>query len=192
LQEEKCRLSNIDFSLINKRFGKLLVVELIKTSDSKYRFLCKCDCGNTRIIKGSYLTTGHYTNCGCSKHAPRVDNKEAILRRMFTAYKRNAGYKQFEFNLSETEFIHFTSLPCYYCGEIDSREQDNTHGRKVGKFKDHYKVEEINGVDRIDSSKGYFIGNVVPCCSMCNRMKCNFTTECFFDKIEKIYNRHVK
>lgn len=32
------------------------------------------------------------------------------------------------------------------------------------------------GLDRIDNSKGYEIGNVLPCCTSCNRMRNNFLT----------------
>lgn len=48
-----------------QRFGRLLVVE--KTGDSKRRkgfiWLCRCDCGNTKLIVSGYLRTTR--SCGC-------------------------------------------------------------------------------------------------------------------------------
>ena len=42
----------------------------------------------------------------------------------------------------------------------------------------HYRNHPLGvsngvGLDRIDNSKGYVIGNVVPCCGNCNRIKCH-------------------
>lgn len=49
---------------------------------------------------------------------------------------------------------------------------------------------DSSGLDRVDSSLGYFKGNVVPCCVMCNLMKLNYNVDCFHDKIRKIVNFH--
>lgn len=46
----------------------------------------------------------------------------------------------------------------------------------------------VNGIDRIDSSEGYTLTNVIPCCTKCNRMKLNYTTRDFIDHISKIYH----
>ena len=42
----------------------------------------------------------------------------------------------------------------------------------------------INGIDRINSDKGYTIDNCVPCCAQCNHMKLDYTTEEFLTKIK--------
>jgi hypothetical protein len=44
-----------------------------------------------------------------------------------------------------------------------------------------------NGIDRIDSSRGYTPENTVPCCSTCNLMKSDSTHEAFLAHIEAIY-----
>lgn len=50
--------------LTNKRFGKLIVLEMIKIKGKSY-CLCKCDCDNTKKIYASSLTRGATTSCGC-------------------------------------------------------------------------------------------------------------------------------
>ena len=57
---------------------------------------------------------------------------------------------------------------------------------KTISYKDKYEL--VNGIDRLDSSKGYTINNCVPCCSKCNLMKSNFKKEDFLQHISKIYN----
>lgn len=48
--------------------------------------------------------------------------------------------------------------------------------------------QPLNGIDRIDSSKGYTIDNCVSCCPLCNQMKSNIDQNMFLTQIEKIYN----
>ncbi len=54
----------IDIS--SKRFGRLVV--LSRDESQKYRhprWICKCDCGNEKIIRGNDLHTGKIKSCGC-------------------------------------------------------------------------------------------------------------------------------
>ena len=62
----ECR--GVKKNIAGKRFGKLTV---IKESDYKSPhhlntyWECKCDCGNTTIVNGSYLRIGMTQSCGC-------------------------------------------------------------------------------------------------------------------------------
>lgn len=60
--------------LIGQRFGKLVVIERAEnTKECRAQWLCKCDCGKTKIIKGKYLLNGDTKSCGCIKHAePKI------------------------------------------------------------------------------------------------------------------------
>lgn len=49
-----------------------------------------------------------------------------------------------------------------------------------------------NGLDRIDSSKGHTLDNVVTCCATCNYMKRSMTHDEFIDHIDKVYNHTSK
>lgn len=58
--------------LTNRKFGKLTVISraenYISPSGKKYSmWLCKCDCGNTKIFRGDALKSGKRTDCGCQK-----------------------------------------------------------------------------------------------------------------------------
>jgi hypothetical protein len=55
---------------------------------------------------------------------------------------------------------------------------------------DLYKRYIYNGVDRVDSSKGYVKENVVPCCKWCNIAKGNKSAAEFKEHIFKMY-RHM-
>lgn len=50
-----------------QRFGKLTVIERAGSAptDGKPIWLCKCDCGNEKIVRGACLKSGGVKSCGC-------------------------------------------------------------------------------------------------------------------------------
>ena len=53
--------------LVGQKFGRLLVIAKSEPLHGHVRWLCKCDCGNERIVHGSSLKSGNTTSCGCYK-----------------------------------------------------------------------------------------------------------------------------
>lgn len=88
--------------------------------------------------------------------AYRADNPEkekAHKRTIISRYgscKRSAKRRSISFDITLEQYKALIANPCYYSG--------------------HALPETGGGLDRIDSSKGYIIGNVVPCCSRCNNI----------------------
>lgn len=61
-------MSRIAIDLTNQTFGDLTVLQRAgSSSDKKALWLCKCTCGNTRIVLGKQLRSGAITNCGCKR-----------------------------------------------------------------------------------------------------------------------------
>ena len=52
-------------NMVGKKFGKLTVVEMSDKQGIYYRYLCKCDCGNAKILRGASLRNGLTKSCGC-------------------------------------------------------------------------------------------------------------------------------
>lgn len=58
--------------LTGMRFGKLTVLEICgKSSDGRITWLCKCDCGNEKVIRGHDLKNGSSKSCGCVRSGGR-------------------------------------------------------------------------------------------------------------------------
>lgn len=153
--------------LTGRRFGKLTVVGLERRKNNSnqkkenWYWRCVCDCGDTCYRSSPSLIKS--INASCPRCARISTTSKTTLpnglsrwHRMMRVYKKNANKCGRVFELSEDEFIATASKPCAYCGALPSMSS--------------YKIV-CNGIDRIDSSKGYIIGNVTPCCKWCNKAK---------------------
>ena len=55
-------------SLVGHTFGRLEVIQLaFSKPNHNSSWLCKCDCGNSVVVVGHALRTGHTKSCGCLK-----------------------------------------------------------------------------------------------------------------------------
>lgn len=172
---------HIDPSLfIGKRYGKLTVIAMGKVPLGKKRrlWLCHCDCGKDIWIPLCRCTRKVIKSCGCSRYRPPG---ETGLRRIFNVYRTDAKKRDKKnFKITFEEFKTITSKNCHYCGTPPSHKivEKNRNGTIA--------VFYNNGVDRIDSSKGYTPDNIVPCCTLCNMIKWTLSKEAFLNHIKKI------
>lgn len=172
-------------NFVGEKFNKLTAIKKIK-KNGRCWYLCKCDCGNEKVIAGWRLKSGYTKSCGCiARESDKWRNKDKRLepgvsnaRRVIEYYKKNARKRNIAFNLTEQQCLKVMKQNCYYCG----REPFNVSNRKNswGEF-------IYNGIDRLDNNKPYSMNNVVPCCKDCNYMKKNHTEKEFLEVISLIY-----
>ena len=98
--------------LVGQRYGKLTVLSFAGRRPSgkqkKTVWLCRCDCGNEKIIVGAEMKNGHTTSCGCvhkkmvgdinRKH--NLANKCSLYKvwksmRMRCSYEKDKSYKNY-------------------------------------------------------------------------------------------------
>ena len=51
--------------LTGQKFGRLIVIERAENKGGRVYWLCKCECGNEKVIRGSHLKSGTTMSCGC-------------------------------------------------------------------------------------------------------------------------------
>ena len=53
--------------LTGHRYGRLTACREIKQAEKgrRHYWLCRCDCGNEKVVEESHLKTGHTKSCGC-------------------------------------------------------------------------------------------------------------------------------
>lgn len=185
---------------VNEKYGKLLVIENIIPSQGEHvnnggLWKCLCDCGNTIEINGVLLGRAEKDrkSCGC------LAKKSANLRRKYQETTINIRYCHHERNgkqgnrgtLNRQDWESIVFLPCHYCGKIDVHTalEEKGYRDKIDTItkeeQERYSVK-INGVDRIDSTKGYEKDNCISCCKMCNWMKLDYLPEEFLKHVEEI------
>ena len=174
--------------LKGKTFNRLTVIKRVD-SDKKGQsmWLCKCDCGTVKIVRGYCLKKGLTKSCGClrrdnARFHIQPDNRLSLglanMRRAIAYYKRSSKIRGLEYNLTEKQFEKLTQQNCYYCGIEPSNiiKRKWTNGEYI-----------YNGLDRVDNAKGYIIDNVVPCCKICNRRKGKATLKEYKEWIKRSY-----
>lgn len=50
---------------IGEKFGRLTVLKEVEKQGYNRMFLCRCDCGKEKIVRGTHLTAGKIKSCGC-------------------------------------------------------------------------------------------------------------------------------
>lgn len=172
--------NNRGLELSGKRFGKLVAIRLLGVNKHKQRIWeCICDCGKTTISIASKLQQNRKISCGCSaKDWHRLPPGWASRNEIYGQYRGKANRRNISFLLSMEEFESIATANCYYCGRTPS----NIRARR-GQTPFPY-----NGIDRVDNSRGYERGNVVPCCRQCNYAKNEYPINEFKDWIRRAYN----
>lgn len=167
--------------IIGNKYGLLTPTERI-VIDGKTHYRCTCDCGSVVVRLPRSLFTTRTPSCGCYivevHKVRRKEDGEASGHVVFLNYKGNAIRKNHEFLLTEEEFMILSQRNCFYCNCKPSRSRKR--GNSATPF-------VYNGVDRIDSNKGYSLDNCVSCCTHCNIAKSDMTVAEFTDWIARVY-----
>lgn len=159
-----------------QRHGRLVVLQRApNTKWGKTRWKCRCDCGKYTIRNSRSLLRIVTNSCGC--YVFRLPKGEAAFNQVYCNYRHDAKKRKHTFCLSKEDFRNVIEQNCFYCG---------IEPKQIGRATSDSGEYIYNGIDRVDSSKGYELDNVVPCCKTCNQMKWAQTQKAFFAHVTKI------
>jgi hypothetical protein len=148
-----------------KRKNNREIVQEYNKKHNKTKMCIKCLCTFEKLAN-NFCTR-------CNKQRKKIDEKRIrnpILVKIYDS-KASARNRNLEYKINDDYAKELFEGNCYYCNVIDK-----------------YK---LNGIDRIDSNKGYIENNCVSCCFQCNSMKSNKPIENFYKICEHIvtYNK---
>lgn len=139
-------------NLVGQKFGKLKVIEYAGNS----KWLCKCECGNTKIINGKHLREKETFSCGCYRierakqmvdefHEKNKKHQKSKTR----IYKIWQGMKQRCFNKNNPAYKIYGSRGIKVCDEWKSSFQ------MFFKWSINNGYSDVLTIDRIDFNKNY-------------------------------------
>lgn len=180
----------VDFKrdLVGHKSGKLTVVKF-SHKDSKFHawWLCICECGTEKTLRGSSLSCFKTKSCGtCAiEQANQKRNNTNLLKRkalgwtketrrineIYAKYIRGASTRNLSFELERNDFVLLIKSNCFYCGKTPL----NRH-----------RGLPYNGIDRKNNKIGYVIENCVSCCRICNLGKSGLEYKTWIEHIENL------
>ena len=169
-REHRCSGCQRKYSaLVGRRSGRLAALAVYSKAVGTKRIhyvVCRCACGKERTLRMSNFSSGKTRSCGCLNEdaiaRKRLTPALAGMRQTINGYKKAAQKRGYAWQLSEAECESLFSGQCHYCGSAPGNYK---------KTRWHSGGFTYNGIDRKNNSLGYVPGNVVSCCSRCNRAK---------------------
>jgi len=172
----KCKLKNetLVCSCGNKTSVPVFRANRIRKSSGEWR--CK-ECASKAV---GLINRGRIAS-------NRIPNAGGGFNSLFYSYAKRAKKQDLAFNISKELFSSMTKCLCHYCGSEPNAEKwsNGDTSKRAGILPYIY-----NGIDRIDSNKGYEVGNILTCCKVCNYMKLDHDYDFFIGHIDKI-NTHM-
>ena len=177
---------------IGNKFGKLLAIEEVEERKSGgIRYKCLCDCGNTHEVFATHLRRGLITHCGCSrvkgaKHHQWSGVGEISGEFWWSHVVRNANGSKLNNRERKPKELTLTIQEAWNLF-LNQNRKCALSGIELtfpSKWKDKSWTASL---DRIDSSKGYVLGNVQWVHKDVNIMKNKFNQDYFTETCKLIY-----
>ncbi len=166
------------YNLLNQKFSLLTVISLAPREkwgpngkSTSQHWLCKCDCGGEKIIRGTHLIRGDTISCGCVRKKKRYEHHnwtgyEEISGNFLYSVKAHAKQRHIPFNISIKYMWEIFLKQNRKCALSNLELTFQSHAR------------DRNGtasLDRINNDKGYVKGNIQWLHKDINQMKMDFT-----------------
>ena len=180
------------FGLFNvgQKFGKYTIIGNEVELRREAQILCECECGKKNYVSCWTLLNGKSKGClDCNNSRTKEKNPlwngfGEISGKYFGRIKRNAEKRNIIFDVS-IEYINQILVNQDFKCKL-SRVPISFSSSK----KDNYQATA--SIDRIDSNKGYVIGNIQWVHKDVNLMKNHFNQEYFINMCQKICNETIK
>ncbi len=165
-------------------YSRLTVTGYVRKTDG-WAVTCDCACGKTTVVRlPNQMRRGLITSCGCRRSEETRARMirppgEADFKRLLGGYLYNAQQRGLSFTLSAADFRAIVIQPCCFCGALPTERAAAKRHSINGAF-------ACNGLDRIDSEKGYEPTNVQPCCKTCNYAKRQMSVPEFLAWVKRV------
>jgi len=177
---------------VGKQFGKWTVLDVIdylyvydKSGALKERrYKCGCECGTVKYVRTSHITRGLSKQCDKCRLQSYYTNKVGCIPMMdIQRYKAGAHKRKKEWAVEPQYLYELYEQQNRLCAISGMLIEFSEKGVGTVGAKDISTAS----LDRIDSSKGYIVGNVQWVHKIINIMKMDLPERDFFRMVKEIY-----
>ena len=141
-------------NLTGQRFGYLVVLErandkVLPCGQKQIQYFCRCDCGNTKIVRGLSLRGGRTKSCGCHQNDYLVRLSIKHGKRHDRIYNTYRAMKERCYNKNNASYLNYGARGIKVCDDW------------LNSFEAFYLWATQNGysegltIDRIDNNGDY-------------------------------------
>jgi len=145
--------------LTGQKFGKLTVLRFSHKINKKYRWLCRCECGNEKAILSYSLKDGDTKSCGCFRKKRKTKPKTFKIKKLPRFYNIWTCMKQRCLNSNNKDYKRYGGRGITVCDEW--LEHINFKNDMHESYEQHVKnFGEMNTtIDRINNNGNYCKSN---------------------------------
>lgn len=132
-------------NLVGQKFGQLTVIKFAYTKNKNSSWLCRCECGNKKIILRCNLVTGKSKSCGCTTRKHGLS--ETKFGKIFYQMKERCNNKNKEC------YKDYGSRGITVCDRWSKLE--NFRDDMYKSYKEHKLNNSYTSIDRINNDGNY-------------------------------------
>lgn len=183
--------------LIGRVFGELTIIAEAPRNPkcpANRQWSCRCSCGKIKVFSTSQVAHSKSGTCGHGGKGVNKANRDIVkelgialdeatyIISFYGIYRVTAQKAGRTFELSLGQFFKLIKQDCSYCGIAPTKRVWSTRSLSA----------LVNGVDRIDSEKGYTLDNTTTACAQCNIAKSDYTTTEFKAWLQRIVDHAAR
>lgn len=136
--------------LTGQRFGRLVVIERTTNKGDHPSWLCRCDCGGEKIVRGSDLKSGHTQSCGClhkevvTSILEQRTNKHTHGKSRTRLYRIWSAMKSRCFDKKRECFKHYGGRGIAVCIEWKDNFQSFHDWAMANGYEEHLTIDRID------------------------------------------------
>ena len=126
-------MKKVLIDMLGWKCGRLTVISRAENKDNRAYWNCLCECGNTKIVEGKKLRTGHTQSCGCIRK--ETVSKQGLKNRHNEQYvKQKLLENGFQLLSTYQGTLKSAKHKCLKCNHIFTRRIESSlyglHGCK--------------------------------------------------------------
>lgn len=135
--------------LMGRRFGRLLVVDVASSvsrpgAPNRSRWLCRCDCGNEKIIQARFLIDGTTKSCGCYSRERNIQAHTTHGSSHSRLYRIWQGMRRRCYDPNNNRFERYGGRGITVCKEWNESFASFQSWALSNGYKDSLSIDRVN------------------------------------------------